>query len=231
MMTNPSRYHVVWWCPADADPASLHAALHARVDQARDLGATDLTLNLADDRGPAFGRVARANARVAGLISATLPDVSAARAFAAWVDPGGRWSAAYAVDEAVPLDYERDWPLGEVSPGAKQVTFLQRKPGLDDDAFLGHWFGTHTPLALRIHPLWRYVRGRVLSSIDAGAPDAPAPPLDGIVELHFRSLEDITDPVRLFGSMKNIRVIQEDVAQFIDMSTICVTVMTEWALG
>jgi hypothetical protein len=50
------------------------------------------------------------------------------------------------------------------------------------------------------------------------------------VSLHFRELEDVTVPLRLFGSVENMRAIQKDVASFIDMAGISVTVTRERVL-
>ena len=57
------------------------------------------------------------------------------------------------------------------------------------------WFEHHTPkIALKVHPLWNYIRNVVDSVIVEGSP-----PLDGIVEEHCLKRRDVTNPVRYFG--------------------------------
>jgi len=49
-------------------------------------------------------------------------------------------------------------------------------------------------MAMRIHPLWSYIRNVVETAVIEGSP-----PIDGIVEEHCRSLRDITNSARYFG--------------------------------
>src|SRR5690606_34379826 len=72
---------------------------------------------------------------------------------------------AYLIQVAVARDYARDWPLGERSPGLKQISLIYKKPELDVEAFVRHWHLIHTPLALEVHPLWRYLRGVVVEAL------------------------------------------------------------------
>jgi pimeloyl-ACP methyl ester carboxylesterase len=139
-----------------------------------------------------------------------------------WGGPEGWWRSlgpefrarAYRVEESVPLDYERSWPDGELTPGVSLLTAFRRKRGLDDETFLSRWFGGHTPLALGMHPLYAYVRNRVLEPLDR------APELDAIVEEQFRTPGDLLFPHRMFGSpltmLPNMVRTAIDVAGFID---------------
>lgn len=130
---------------------------------------------------------------------------------------------AYEVAPDLPLDYEQTWPVGEDSPGARQLSFLRKKPGLDDERFIHHWYQIHGPLAMKIHPLYRYDRNRVLERLTQESPD-----FQGIVGLHFRQLEDITEPIRLYGGdPANMKIIMDDVQQFIDLPTMMIGVTRE----
>jgi hypothetical protein len=152
------------------------------------------------------------------------PDV--ARALAEVIEPSTAHRALYRVSTAIPVDRERTWPLGTPSPGAKQVTFLRRKPGMTDPEFFHAWFEVHTPLAMEVHPLWRYVRSVCEEAVTEGAP-----PVEGIVELQFRSVDDVLDPARFYGGKaENPRRITRDVMRWIDFDTIDVAHMNEIVL-
>jgi hypothetical protein len=102
--------------------------------------------------------------------------------------------AGYQVAESIPVAYEKVWDDVTASPGAVLLTLMKKNTNLNYEQFMSEWFGHHTPMALKIHPLWNYIRNVVESSLIAGSPS-----FDGIVEEHFRSLGDITNPVRFFG--------------------------------
>jgi len=134
--------------------------------------------------------------------------------------------AGYLVTESIPRDFDhRTWADGERTPGIKQVTFFDKLPGMADDAFIRQWHGSHTPLSLEVHPLWRYVRNVVERPLTDGAPRWL-----GIVEETFRELEDFTDPQRMYGSVDNMRRVLADVRKFIDLETIEVYVMSEYTV-
>ena len=163
------------------------------------------------------------DARLSAIVSATFGDPAKALELRGLLDPTATYVDGYAVTQDVPRDYERDWELGEVSPGVRQVTLLRPKPGLEYAEFLEHWHGTHGPLALEIHPIWRYDRNVIDKALNADAA-----PIAGFVALHFRELEDAIETDRLYGGDEaNVKRIQEDVASFIDMKTIVVVLMEE----
>ena len=104
--------------------------------------------------------------------------------------------AGYQVTESTPVAYKKDWDDGKASPGAVMLTLMRKNPSLSYEQFMKEWFGHHTPMAMRIHPLWNYIRNVVESAVIEGSP-----PMDGIVEEHCRSLRDITNPARYFGGL------------------------------
>ena len=104
--------------------------------------------------------------------------------------------AGYQVTESTPVAYKKDWDDGKASPGAVMLTLMRKNPSLSYEQFMKEWFDHHTPMAMRIHPLWNYIRNVVDSVIIEGSP-----PMDGIVEEHCRSLRDITNPTRYFGGL------------------------------
>ncbi len=106
----------------------------------------------------------------------------------------GLVTAGYQVTESMPVKYDRDWPDGEPSPGIVMLTLMPRNLKLTQEQFMTEWFGHHTPLAMRIHPLWNYTRNVVESVIINGSPV-----FEGIVAEHFRRRRDVINPVRFFG--------------------------------
>ena len=125
----------------------------------------------------------------------------------------------YKVEEALPVAYEKNWPDGELTPGVCLLTLFTRKPGLDHATFIHRWHNSHTPLSLRIHPLWHYnrnvVRERLINSSE---------PWEGIVEEHFRKRSDLVNPFRFFGNpvriVSNMIEVYNDTRAFLDYNTI-----------
>jgi hypothetical protein len=108
------------------------------------------------------------------------------------------WSVAgYLVSESTPRAYTKDWKDGGASPGIVMLTLMKKNRRLTNEQFMHEWFEHHTPkIALRVHPLWNYIRNVVDSVIDEGTPH-----LDGIVEEHCRERRDITCPMHYFGGL------------------------------
>ncbi len=105
------------------------------------------------------------------------------------------FSGAWIVQEAVPVAYEKSWPDGERTPGINLLTLFHRKPHINYASFIDRWHNSHTPLSLKIHPLWNYNRNVVRDPI---APTVQ--PYDGIVEEHFRTTSDLLNIFRFFGN-------------------------------
>jgi hypothetical protein len=102
--------------------------------------------------------------------------------------------SGYRVTESTPIAYSKDWKDGDVSPGMVMLTLMKKNSRLSQEQFMQEWFGHHTPMALRIHPLWNYIRNVVESVVVEGSTA-----FDGIVEEHVRKRRDITNPLRFFG--------------------------------
>ncbi len=63
---------------------------------------------------------------------------------------------AYKVEEAIPVSYSKTWKDGEPTPGECLLTLFHRKPNIDRETFIRRWHDGHTPLSLKLHPLWNY---------------------------------------------------------------------------
>lgn len=108
--------------------------------------------------------------------------------------PDGLSVSGYRIEESVPRRYHRDWADGETSPGVVVLTLLKQNPKISYSDFLQEWHGRHTPKALRIHPLWNYIRNVINEPVIENSA-----PFEGIVEEHFRTRPDALNPVRFFG--------------------------------
>ncbi len=139
---------------------------------------------------------------------------------------GQVWS--YAVDESAPVQYQRDWPNESDSPGVVLLTLLKKNPNISYDDFMHEWHGRHTPKAMRIHPMWNYIRNVTLERLQ---PDSPA--FEGFVEEHYRQLSDVTNPIKMFGGgfftwIKNIIEVGLHVKTFLDLPNLENYLMSEY---
>jgi hypothetical protein len=105
------------------------------------------------------------------------------------------FAGAYRVEEAIPVAHEKNWPDGTQTPGVNLLTLFSRKPGISWEAFINRWHNSHTPLSLRIHPLWNYNRNVVKDKLTENAES-----FDGIVEEQMQTRENLLNPFKFFGN-------------------------------
>ncbi|HTO70561.1 MAG TPA: hypothetical protein VMR31_11925 [Myxococcota bacterium] len=196
-------------------------------------GALQVVVNAADadadlgrtvpirDRGPEF----------AGVVSFWLGSVDDRTGHESLLRDSAATAAGYLVTESVPRDFDRrTWPNGARSPGVKLVSVFPKPDRLGRDEFIARWHGSHTPLSLEVHPLWRYVRNAVARPLTEGAP-----PYAGIVEEHMRELADLTDPARFYGGademQANMKRILDDAKSFLDLERVASVVASEYILS
>jgi len=138
-------------------------------------------------------------------------------------------SGAYHVTEALPVAYTKDWPDGQKTPGACLLTLFKKKKNIDYDTFIDRWHNSHTPLSLKIHPLWHYSR----NVVDARGGDVTEK-WDGIVEEHFRKRRHLTNPFIFFGNTltmwRNMIRVYADTNAFLDYRTIETYLVREYIL-
>jgi hypothetical protein len=122
---------------------------------------------------------------------------------------------AYRVTEALPVAYRKNWKDGEPTPGACLLTLFSKKKSIDYKTFIHRWHNGHTPLSLRIHPLWNYVRNVVNESLFVDSAR-----FDGIVEEQVRDAADLLNPFRFFGNpliiIPRMIMVYSDTKSFID---------------
>lgn len=152
---------------------------------------------------------------------------------ASWPVPIDGFAGAYRSDVAYPVVHERDWDIGERSPGSGLLTMFRKSQGLDRDDFLRRWFEGHTPLTLEVHPNAGYVRNHVIDKF------TPAGPVgsdwDGIVEEQYDPPSNLLNPAKFFGSspwkmLPTMLRVYRDVKGFIDYSSIHTWLTAEYRL-
>lgn len=217
------RLFVLWKAP-EVDIGSFRVRLVTELAPALlALGPESLTVNVADIEPEPTDLVRGDGATVAGLVSVTTETGDETAEVARILDPTGLYVAGYAVRELVARRRERkEQPDGEVSPGAKQVMLLRRRPGLAYDEFLQLWQRSFTPLALETHPLSGLVNNVVEAAVTSGAPH-----YDGIVEMYVNDKEDILDPMRFFGSRENIDRVLDNLKTWVDFRRLELHSMSE----
>ena len=133
----------------------------------------------------------------------------------------------YVVEEAIPVAYKKEWEDGSPTPGVCLLTLFHKKPGLDQETFIRRWHEGHTPLSLRLHPLWNYNRNVVSSVITADSKW-----YDGIVEEQFQKSSELLNPLVFFGPAlkvpRHMYQVLMDTRSFIDMRLIETYLTTEF---
>jgi uncharacterized protein (TIGR02118 family) len=93
----------------------------------------------------------------------------------------------------------------------KLLSIIQRKPGMDVEAFQEHWRAKHAPIVMRLPGLRRYIQSHTLLS----GYRSRTPVADGIAELWF----DDTAALRELNGSEALAAVRADEARFIDVHT------------
>ena len=129
------------------------------------------------------------------------------------------YSGCYLVEEALPVSYNKNWKDGTRTPGVCLLTLFNKKYNINRETFLDIWHNSHTPLSLRIHPLWNYNRNVILGKNLENKEN-----WDGIVEEQFRTRQSLLNPFLFFGNIfiiiPNMMKVYLDTKSFLDYKTI-----------
>jgi hypothetical protein len=174
-----------------------------------------------------------------GLVSLWLDAVDRRHPFEEAIRASATRVAGYSVVESLFRDYggnewsgPRDWPDGQRSPGVLTVALLQQPPDQTFEEWMTRWHTRISPITEAIQPRMRYVRNAVFRALTEDAP-----PVRGIVEEAWPSLEHVTDPMLFYRAdgdpeKMNAHVTQmiEEINAFVDLSTLRSATMSEWIL-
>jgi len=137
------------------------------------------------------------------------------------------FSGGYRVEESLPVAYARTWNDLVPTPGICLLTLFRKKKAISRETFLDRWHNGHTPLSIRIHPLWHYNRNVVLEKLTPTTED-----FDGIVEEHFRERADLLNPLKFFGKpsnvVQNMMAVYKDINRFLEFKSIESYLMREY---
>ena len=139
------------------------------------------------------------------------------------------FAGLYKVTEALPVSYDKTWKDGEITPGVCLLTLFRKKQNLEYEKFIDRWHNGHTPLSLKIHPLWHYNRNVVDLTLSEEAEK-----FDGIVEEHCRTSSELFNPFKFFGHplivVPRMLKVYNDINSFIDYSSIESYLVSEYFL-
>ena len=117
-------------------------------------------------------------------------------------------------------------------PGCSRSALLQQHPEQSFDEWVRRWHTRISPITEAIQPRCRYVRNAVFRAVTD-----EAPPIRGIVEEAWPSLEHVTDPMLFYCAdgdpeRMNAHVTQmiEEITGFVDLATLRSATMSEWIL-
>jgi hypothetical protein len=129
------------------------------------------------------------------------------------------FAGIFEVTEALPVAYTKTWKDGVPTPGVCLLTLFNQKKNIDYSTFIDRWHNSHTPLSLKLHPLWHYNR----NVVDKKGSDN-LENWDGIVEEHFKTRAELLNPFKFFGNplqiIPNMINVYRDTNSFLDYKTI-----------
>lgn len=172
---------------ADTGSALLDAALHDRLAGA---GVVRLQVNL--DDGPVADalRLQTGPEPYRAVVSTwTQGDPDAVTRLLAEIAPVSGWR----VDERVPTA-PPETEDGVRADALANIAFIRRPASTPYDAWIAHWHGPHTTIAVETQATFGYVQNVVAERLTPGAA-----PVDGIVEELF-PMAGITDIHAFYGS-------------------------------
>lgn len=206
-------------CLIRGNPEETHAAFTERIKRlsvrvSKIAGLQALSVTVTEQPPPRLSVIPFRKGKIAALSLFSEDEIRVAD-----LEKEAGFAGIYQVTEAIPVSYKKDWADGKVTPGLCMLTLFRKRRGLDHDAFLHRWHNSHTPLSLKVHPLWHYNRNvvdRLLSSASE--------PFDGIVEEHTRTRSELLNPFKFFGNpliiLWRFLLVYRDTLSFLDYPSI-----------
>lgn len=171
----------------DASETLLDAGLRTALAAA---GAVRLQVNL-DDGPVAGGLRLQAGSTAYRAVLSTWVDGDDAAAVSVLDDlaPVGGWRVEERVPTSPPVS-----PDGVRADALANVAFIRRPRATPYDAWIAHWHGPHTSVAIETQATFGYVQNVVVDAVVPGSA-----PVDGIVEELF-SMDGLIDVHAFYGS-------------------------------
>jgi hypothetical protein len=229
------------WLDREATRAEVAATVHATAAELLALDPHRLSIDLWDPPSdiPAPVPTPVGETPLHALVSIWVDSVEQRQPFEDVLAAVATRLAGYSVLESLYRDYgdspwaeRRSWPDGERSPGVLTVALLQQHPDQSFEEWMTRWHTRISPITEAIQPRCRYVRNAVFRALTDDAP-----PLRGIVEEAWPSLEHVTDPMLFFCAdgdpermNANITQMIEEISAFVEMDTFRSVTMSEWIL-
>ncbi|MEM1111550.1 MAG: hypothetical protein AAGI11_06550 [Pseudomonadota bacterium] len=214
---------------AELSPDAFSAKLFgAVVDDLRELGASRMTINIADlnetIQAQAPGRLMGPWQDVAAVVSFWQASLDERGPIEDCLSDISDTITGYLVTESIVQPFDQDWQDGERRPGITQFGANGKPADVSDEDFYHNWQVLHSAQSFDLHPLrWSYVRNAVARPLTPGAPTYRA-----IVSEHFYSLEDFTDDARYFGSQQALEEMIEHMPGFCDLGNMFSLGMSEY---
>ncbi len=232
--------YLVWLDPPSTR-ADVSAALGATGARLLDLDPLCLTLDIWDTESdiPPPVPTPAGETPLHGVVSLWVDSIEQRVPFEAVLSATATRVAGYSVVESLYRDYggnrwssQRDWPDGQRSPGVLTVALLQQPPNQTSEEWMARWHTRISPITEAIQPRCRYVRNAVFRPVtDDG------PPLQGIVEEAWPSLQHVTDPMLFYCAdgdpaqmNAHVTTMLDEITAFVDLSTLRSATMSEWIL-
>lgn len=197
------------------DVEGLRAELMDRVAPATlQAGAKGLSVYIGDTEGdiPRPPLLLGRGAELGAVVSVWLDSIDDRGPIEEAIGPAD----GYLVTESVPQQRQQDWPDGRPSPGVTHFTWFPKPDRLAVEEFFHGWHEVHTPSTTRLHPTRvGYVRDTVARVLTPRSPR-----IDAIVFEMFPTIEDYSDPKRLYGSQEALDETMEHLPLYADFETI-----------
>lgn len=218
--------YLTWKREAQAIDAYRRELLEEAAPRMLEAGVVALNVSVADtqEQIPKPTLLMGEGATLSAAIGLWLPNLDDRAPIEEALRAGADRVDGYLVTESVPQPCrDRDWPDGTPSPGVTHFTWFPKPDHLSDEAFYRGWHEIHTPASFELHPLrWEYVRNAVARVLTPGSP-----PIRAIVAERFRTLQDYTDPDRLYGSKQALQRTVEELPLYADMAQMHSTPLSE----
>ena len=187
--------YVVWKKPEISAESFKREMLGSIATQLIGLGTRQLAMNLIDDLTVQGLRITQLAEPMAGMVSMWMDTALARAPLEALLATVTSRLAGYLALESVPIvNRKHVVPLGERIPGLYTVAFLEKPDFLTYDAWLEHWQGHHTQVAIATQSTFLYIQNVLVRPLTRSAP-----PWTAIVEEAFPA-EAATDPMVFYNA-------------------------------